>query len=509
MNRRPLAALLLFAVLTVGARGGQRINQEGRILGPAPVVTAPTLFDTAAADAIVSAMQILPLDNPWNEDVSHLLPLTNSGAMITQIKADLKSNRQTLQAFYEMNYVLVPDNQTNIPITFELYGDESDPSPYPIPSSMPVEMWPVGTGNYTLQQWQQTDDGSDRHSIIVMPGAGYIWETWETLLVSGAWQASNGAKFNLKSNALRPDTWTSGDAAGLPMFPALVRYDECQRGMVEHAVRLVVAKSRAQHLYPATHNTNSVPASSVNYPAMGQRIRLQNGFNIPTNWTIYEKAVCLALKKYGGLVADNGGFFSFSVCPDDRFPSGAFSHLTSIDISNFEVVQSTGATGGPRSPGAPTAVAGKDQFIVLPTSSVSLQGAVTGTNPTIQWTAYSGPGVVTFGNAALPSTTASFSAPGTYILMLSAADTVHAVARDAVTVTVTLPVSLNRSGNDIFVSFPTITGHTYTVSRATDLVLANWATLGSSIAGTGSVAQVKDTNAIATAKAYYRVAVSP
>ncbi len=113
---------------------------------------------------------------------------------------------------------------------------------------------------------------------------------------------------------MRPDGWTSGDAAGLPMFPAVVRYDECRRGMVEHALRLVVKKTRREYIYPARHYASSIPATSVNYPAMGQRLRLKSDFVIPSNWTIEEKAVLLALKKYGAIVADNGNFFSVSVC---------------------------------------------------------------------------------------------------------------------------------------------------------------------------------------------------
>src|SRR5205085_10663858 len=171
------------------------------------------------------------------------------------------------------------------------------------------------------QQWQAdaTNLGGDRHGIVVAPGAGSVWETWQLKLTGSGWEASNGAKFSLISNALRPAGWTSGDAAGLPMFAALVRYDECERGMVEHGLRLVVAKTRREYIYPARHFASSIPAASVNYPAVGQRFRLKASFVIPENWTIEEKAVLRGLKKYGALVADNGNFFSISVCPDDRF----------------------------------------------------------------------------------------------------------------------------------------------------------------------------------------------
>jgi len=108
----------------------------------------------------------------------------------------------------------------------------------------------------------------------------------------------------LNSNSLRPAGWTSGDAAGLPMFPALVRYDECQRGMVEHACRIVVKRTRQQYLYPATHFASSTAATQVNVPAMGQRLRLKTSFVIPSNWSVEERALLSGLKKYGALVAD-------------------------------------------------------------------------------------------------------------------------------------------------------------------------------------------------------------
>src|SRR5947207_9427547 len=412
-------SLLLFLAL-VSLVYGERINHEGRILGPAPVVTTPTLFNTPAADAIVSAMQILPRDNPWNEDISRSQVLPSSDAMIAQIKSDL-GTRQTLQPFYEMNYVLVPDNQPRVTIPFLDYPDESDldgggyPSgSYPIPANQPIETWPRGTGNLTMQQWQMdaNNNGGDRHGIMVAPGSGSFWETWQMKLTQSGWQASNGAKFDLNSNALRPAGWTSGDAAGLPMFPAVPRFDECERGMVEHAMRLAVAKTRREYIYPAVHYASTIPASSTNYPAMGQRLRLKASFVIPSNWTIEEKAVLLGLKKYGAIVADNsGGFFSISVCPDDRFSSSAFNNLSTIDVSNFEVIQTTGPTEGPRSPGAPSVDAGADQTIN--NLSTTLAGTIVDPSGSarILWKLYSGPAPVNFANPNAASTLVNFSQP--------------------------------------------------------------------------------------------------
>jgi hypothetical protein len=418
-----------------------------------------------------------------------------------------------------MNYVLVPDNQPTQSIDFFNYPDESDldggTSPnglYPIPTNLPVEEWPNQTGTLTLTQWQQdvNNTGGDRHAIMVKPGAGFIWETWETRLVGSAWQASNGAKFDLKSNTLRPAGWTSGDAAGLAMFPALVRYDECERGMVEHAVRLVVKRSRVGPIYPATHQASAGNTTDPNIPAMGQRIRLKASFVIPSTWTKEEKAVALGLKKYGGIVADNGGFFSFSVCPDDRFASNAFNDISSLAISNFEVVQSTGATGGPRSAGAPSASAGSDQFIPFG-AAATLVGSISspGSTPVVTWKMYSGPGTVTFGNTAQAATTASFSQPGTYILMFSASDGVHAVAYDAVTINVTLATNGFADGHDFVLQFSTLSGRMYQIQDSPDLTSASWATIASSIFGNGLVQQFRVTGALNNPRRFYRLAVLP
>jgi hypothetical protein len=454
--RFSIALALVGGWAVASACAATRINQEGRILGDVPVVTQSILFNTPTADAVVGAMQIFPVTSAWNEDISRRPLLANSAAMISQITNDLSTSRQTLRPFFEMNFVLVPDNQSPMPIVFVDYPDESDPGPYPIPSNMPIETWPLGTGSQTLMQWQQdvSNIGGDRHAILVQPGTGLIREMWQAKLVGANWEASNGAKFDLNSNNLRPAGWTSGDAAGLPMFPALVRYDECQRGMVEHAMRLVVKRTRKEYLYPATHYASTTAASQTNVPAMGQRLRLKSNFSIPSQWTREEKAVLLAFKKYGAIVADNGNFFSISVTPDDRWPAGAFDHLSTIGITNFEVIQTTGPTAGPRSPGGPVSHAGGNQAVSAG-APANLRGYVSFSvaPPEVQWRAYSGPGTVTFDNSSQTNTTATFSAPGVYTLLLSADDGVHAVSYDAAVVTVGLTVSAARFGTNLNLSW--------------------------------------------------------
>jgi len=503
MFRYIAGLILLLSALRLPA---ERINQEGRILGALPVVTNAILFNTSNADAVVSAMQIFPVTNPWNECISNRSVLANSDAMIAQMRYDFTNGRtgasnlashQKLHINFEMNYVLVPDNQPRVPVYFFNYPDDSDldggVSPtglYPVPTNQPVESWPLGlTLNgtpQTLQQWQTNNDGSDRHSITVAPGGGYIWETWEMLLTPTNWMASNGAKFDLSTNALRVvngnTNVTSGDAAGFPMFPALVRYDEAERGMVEHALRITVKKSLyGRYLYPATHFAAPSSNTGTNYPAMGQRLRLKAGFVIPASWTLEEKAVALTLKKYGALVADNGSILGISVAPDDRWPDSGncFNDLLGIVITNFEVIQTTGPNEGPRSAAAPVADAGPDQTVPagLP---VQLSGLVTFSNspPVIQWKLYSGPGTVTFGNAALTNTTATFSAPGTYTLELSAADGVHAVAFDAAVMTVIngIHVTLTPAGTNLNLSW---TGGSppYVVQWTGTLPAASWSDL--------------------------------
>jgi hypothetical protein len=513
-------ATTLFLSLFMGATHAQRINHEGRILSDTPTVTTPLLFNTPEADAVISSLQIFPKDNPWNEAITNRPLLSNSAAMISRINSDLDADRRTLRPFYEMNYVLVPNSQPTRSIEFFEYPDESDldggTEPfglYPIPTNMPIEGWPKETGSLTLEQWQADidDEGGDRHSIIIQPGTGNVWETWQAKRVGTAWEAANGAKFSLNSNALRPDGWTSGDAAGLSMFAGLVRYDECARGMVEHAIRLIVKNTRKAHIYPATHDASDL--TGTNLPAMGQRLRLKASFNVPNNWTIYEKAVVAALKKYGAIVADNGNFFSISVAPDSRFPGNAFSNLSSIGVNQFEVIQTTGPTGGPRSPGAPTANAGADQSYASH-DSVTLRATANDPDTPagsliVRWRQVSGPGTATFANANALQTTATFSVPGRYTLIVSIDDGVHATAYDVIVIDTTIKVDLLRNGANMRIRFGTVAGQTYRVERNNSPASTGWLVLAASVAGTGNPVEVVHTNAVAQGQQFYRVSVVP
>jgi hypothetical protein len=476
--------LLLLLGSSLLLHGADRINHEGRILGPPPHVTNAVLFNTPEADTIVAALQIFPVTHPWNENISRRPLLANSEAMIAQIVSDLSSSRRVLRLFFEMNFVLVPGDQPLVPVEFVEYPDESDPGPYPLPANLPIETWPRETGSLTLRQWQldANDDGGDRHAIVVQPETGLLWEMWQAKLfetpeAGSRWQAANGAKFGLQSNSLRPAGWTSADAAGLAMFPALVRYDECERGMVEHALRLVVRRTRVGPIYPATHQASVGNLTDPNIPAMGQRLRLKAGFSIPAQWNKHERAVALGLKKYGALVADNGGFFSISVTPDHRWPEDAFAHLHNLGIDNFEVIQTTGPAEGPRSPGAPSVDAGPDRTAGIGVP-IDLQGKVTyaGNKPFVQWMLYSGTGPAAFDDASQANAKVTFKAPGPHTLRLSADDGVHAVAYDAVIVnaTVNISVRMERSGADGAIISWTGGSPPFVIESSSDLSPTSW-----------------------------------
>lgn len=447
--------LLSLLLLVPSLMGAERINHAGRILGPVPVVTTPVQFNTPQADAIVAAMQIMPRDNSWNEVITNRPVHANSANIMARIRADLvavNASRNTLKLFSEMNYVLVPTTQPLVGIRFTSYPDDSDfnggtnpIATWPIPSIMPVETWPSARpAGETLDVWQRTVIDEDRHSIVVQLGATpRLFETWQAVLTNNTpnWQASNGAIFPLNNNSLRPNGFTSGDAAGLPLFPALIRYDECERGVIEHALRIVVNKSRKEYIYPATHHASPIDNTNPNfadYPAMGQRVRLRSSFSVPTSWTKQSKAVANALKTYGALVADNGGFFSVSACPDQRFPANCFTNVQTIDINQFEVITTTGVNEGPRAANEPSADAGVDQNVQLAVGAV-LSGSATGSGITTNWSLYdptNAPGTVTIAAPNSVNTSITFSAAGVYTLLLSVSDGIHTTAYDAVGVTV-------------------------------------------------------------------------
>jgi hypothetical protein len=332
---------LNIAVMVLSAIAALAAAQSARRPRPQmPPIKAPVMFDTPEADRIVEALQVFPPDNAWNQDISALPVRVDSAKMIASIGAD-----KPLCYNLDMGFILVPPTQKRVEVKILDYPAESDPGPYPVPDNAPIENWPLAHNEdvnalpkpgQTLEQLQRVGTG-DRHVIVVDPVNGKLYEFWQTRKTDAGWQASNNATFDLKTGALRPERWTSADAAGLPIFPAVVRYDECERGMVEHAMRFTVKRTRRAYILPATHWAS--PSPDPNLPRMGERFRLRKGFDI-SGFPPHVQAILKGLKTYGMFVADNGSDWYMSIAPDRRLKG--LETLGRLKGSDFEVVD-TGA----------------------------------------------------------------------------------------------------------------------------------------------------------------------
>jgi Domain of unknown function (DUF4091) len=320
----------------------------GRAIAAAqpPRVTTAVPFDTPEADRILQGMQILPPDNPWNEDISDRPVHPDSAAIIASIGAD-----KPLGYNLDMNFVVVPPDQPRVPVRVTMYPAESDPGPFPIPPNALIENWPLARNEdrgalpkpgVTLEQFQREGTG-DRHLIVVDPGNGRLHEFWQARLTDSGWEASQASTFDLTSNALRPERWTSSDAAGLPIFPSIPRYDEVVRGLVRHAMRVTVRRTRRAYVYPARHFAS--PHTDLHLPRMGERLRLRRDFDT-SGFPPHARAILEGLKKYGMFVADNGSDWLLSIAPDRRFEG--LESLSRVKGSDFEVIVPTGPDEGPR-----------------------------------------------------------------------------------------------------------------------------------------------------------------
>lgn len=318
-----------------------RANHEGRVLPPLPRIDRPVMFDTREADALVSALHIFPKDNPWNEDISGRPVHPDSQKIVEAVGAD-KRFRFNL----DMGFILVPPGQPPVPLEITDYPDESDPGPYPIPDEAPIEGWPLGpdTAGKTLEQVQREGEG-DRHVLVVDPVRNRLYELFRAFRTERGWRAASAAVFDMNSNRLRPKDWTSADAAGLPIFPAVVRYDECERGGVEHALRVTVRRTRKAYVYPATHQAGH--GNNPYWPRMGERFRLRRDFDIRP-YPPHVQAILKGLKKYGMIVADNGIEWAVSIAPDRRIQGLESLHERPLRGRDFEVIVPTGPNEGPR-----------------------------------------------------------------------------------------------------------------------------------------------------------------
>jgi hypothetical protein len=298
---------------------------------PTATPTPPSI-PTATPTPSTSACTIFPSDNPWNTDISGYPVHPNSTAYINFIGGS-KFLHPDFGTFWNgepigIPYVVVPGTQPLVPVAF-MYSDESDPGPYPIPDDPPIEGGSDSTG--------------DRHVLLLgldrceLHELYYAWPPGSSGdPYSDRWYAGSGAHFDLRSNALRPDGWTSADAAGLPILPGLVRYDEVVgQGAINHALRFTVRQTQRGYIHPATHYASSTTDPSV--PPMGLRLRMKSSYSCSA-YSSEVQVICAALKRYGMFVADNGSDWYVSGAHDPRWSDDRLGDLKKIPGSAFEAV---------------------------------------------------------------------------------------------------------------------------------------------------------------------------
>jgi hypothetical protein len=274
--------------------------------------------------------QFFPSDNVWNADISALPVDGRSTDYVNSIGATLVLHPDFGTRKIGIPYAVAMPMQAPVPISFSPYGDESDPGPYPVPPDAPIEA------------------GSDRHVLVVQAGTCKLYELFDARRRHGGrnWTAGSGAFWDLGSNALRTADWTSADAAGLPILPGLVRYDEVASGAITHALRFTVPRTQAAYVWPARHMASSDTSPAL--PPMGVRFRLKASVDVsafsPTN-----KVILTALQRYGMFVADNGGAWFLSGAPDPRWNNDDLHLLDGIHGTDFEAVDESGLIVDPDS----------------------------------------------------------------------------------------------------------------------------------------------------------------
>jgi hypothetical protein len=327
MKQRSLPLLLFLVVSLPVIHSSAAVAPDAAILRTAP---AAARIPPAAIDGC----PLFPADNVWNARVDTLPVDPHSDDYIDTIGADTPLHPDFGADWnggpFGIPYTTVPGSQPPVAMTFD-YADESDPGPYPIPPDAPIE------------------GASDRHVLVVDLGRCKLYELWNAWpQADGSWHAGSGAVFGLTSNALRPETWTSADAAGLPILPGLVRYDEVTTGAIYHALRFTAEDTRRAYVWPARHYASSSidPAR----PPMGQRFRLKASFTIPDNFSPEVKTILTALKTYGMFLADNGSNWYISGAPDSRWNDDRLvNELKQIKGSDFEAVDESGLMVDPNS----------------------------------------------------------------------------------------------------------------------------------------------------------------
>jgi hypothetical protein len=271
---------------------------------------------------------IFPATNAWNQRVDQLPVAANSAQLITSMGASTGLHPDFGSGLYDGQPIGIPfdivSKQTpHSHVTFD-YADESDKVAYPIPKTVHIEGGRASSG--------------DRHALLVDKDACRLYELYALYPSGKGWKAGSGATWNLRSNAVRPAGWTSADAAGLPIFPGLARYDEVARGTIDHALRFTVARTRRAYVYPARHYASSSGDPSL--PPMGTRVRLKAGVDI-SGYPKQARIVLQALKTYGMILADNGSNWYISGAPDPHWSNDALHALGGITGSDFEVVDTS------------------------------------------------------------------------------------------------------------------------------------------------------------------------
>ena len=336
-NRIGLLLSTVWTLLLLPAPAEAQSRPTRKVLAKMPPIAQPVMFHTPEADAILTELEVFPADNPWNQVVSDWPVHPNSANLIESIGTDKPLRYNT-----DMGFILVPPDQKRVEVKIVGYPGESDKGPFPVPDNMPIEGWPAYYHREGKQLDLSLDDvqrdklnrGGDRHGIVVDPVNRVLYEFFATRKTDDGWQAAQASVFDLKTNALRPKGWTSADAAGLPIFPAVVRYDELRHGRIEHAMRVTVRKTRRAYVAPATHFASR--HENEDYPRMGERIRLRGDFDV-SGFSPEVQTILNGLKRYGMFVADNGIEWAISVAPDPRIGI-LHEELRRINGKEFEVV---------------------------------------------------------------------------------------------------------------------------------------------------------------------------
>ncbi|MGA7615694.1 MAG: hypothetical protein WBX15_11010 [Thermoanaerobaculia bacterium] len=305
MKRLALGVALL--AIAAAAPAAHRHRAVRRV--PAAVSTPP----------LIAGCSLYPPDNEWNRDISADPVDPNSSRYIAHMNGATKFLHPDFGANqeYGIPYNVVPASQALVPISFD-YADESDPGPYPIPDDVKIEA------------------GSDRHILVLQSGSCMLYEAWDCGRAGPGWHCGSGAVFDLSSNRLRPDGWTSADAAGLPILPGLVRYDEIEAGEIRHALRFTVQSTQRAYVHPATHFASS--NTDPDAPPMGLRVRLRSDYDL-SRFHGAAKVILVAMKRYGMFLADNGSDWFVTGATDPRWNDDDLEQLKSVPASAFEVVE--------------------------------------------------------------------------------------------------------------------------------------------------------------------------